>query len=216
MAVKTYEQNGLMPAQAAVAGLVKPGSRVLEVGCATGYMTRVLKEDRGCKVTVLEISEDMIERARPYAECAIVGDITNPGIWDDLQRPFDHIVFADVLEHLPDPWAVLRRARECLTPVGSVVCSVPNIAHYRIRLKLLFGHFDYRRYGILDDTHLRFFTAHSIRSTFVDTGYVIESMNGMNWRPFETQMLHLFPNAFAVQFVVEAVAAPKKSDYEEA
>lgn len=201
-----------MPAQAAVVGLVKPGSSVLEVGCATGYMTRVLSEDRGCRVTAIELSAEMAEEARPYAERIIVGDITDPSLWDRVGCGFDHVVFADVLEHLPAPWVVLRKTRDVLNPGGSVICSIPNIAHYRIRLKLLFGNFEYKRYGILDDTHLRFFTASSIRAMFRDTGYEVKSMRGMNWRPFESLMTRLFPNAFAVQFVVEAAPGAEEAD----
>lgn len=194
-----------MPAQAEVVSLIDPGSSILEVGCATGYMTSVLSEERGCRVTAIEMSQEMAEQASPFAERIIVGDITDPLIWDRIGTGFDHVIFADVLEHLRDPWAVLKKTRECLNTGGSVVCSIPNVAHYRIRLKLLVGKFEYKRYGILDDTHLRFFTASSIRSMFADTCYTVAYMKGMNWRPVETLMTRFLPNAFAVQFVVKAV-----------
>src|SRR5206468_5252051 len=91
-----------------------------------------------------------------------------------LEAPFDAIVYADVLEHLTDPLRVISDLDRHLAPDGFVIVSVPNIAHLYIRLLLLFGRFDYIDRGILDRTHLRFFTARSLRDFIADAGLVVE------------------------------------------
>jgi SAM-dependent methyltransferase len=85
---------------------------------------------------------------------------------------FEVVVFGDVLEHLRDPLSVLRGARGLLRPGGYVVISTPNIAHGDVRLALLSGRFNYSKVGILDDTHLRFFTRDSLVSFLNDAGFV--------------------------------------------
>jgi 2-polyprenyl-3-methyl-5-hydroxy-6-metoxy-1,4-benzoquinol methylase len=92
----------------------------------------------------------------------------------DMTGPFDAIVYGDVLEHLIDPRRVLVELDRALGPEGFVVISVPNIAHLYIRLLLLLGRFDYIDRGILDDSHLRFFTARSLRALIADAGLTIE------------------------------------------
>jgi len=204
MSPKEYDQEGLLPAQTAIICLVAPGARVLEIGCATGYMTRVLKNTKGCSVTAVEIDELMAEKARAYADRMIVGDIADPGTWEGLGGDYDYVLYADVLEHLADPWEALRRTHSVLSATGCVIASLPNIAQYRIRLKLLLGRFDYRPYGILDDTHLRFFTAKTARDLFAETGYDVLDMLPANWRALERLMVRFAPRVFAVQFVFRA------------
>lgn len=147
---------------ARVVRLIGTNRRVLELGPGTGHMTRVLRE-RGCTVIGIEIDPAMAEEARAYCERVIVGDLDQLDLDAELEGDrFDTIVAADVLEHLKDPLAALRRLRAFLRPGGHFVISVPNIAHGSVRLALLQGHFDYRNVGLLDTTHLRFFTRESI------------------------------------------------------
>lgn len=89
---------------------------------------------------------------------------------------FDVVILADVLEHLPDPASVLQLTRRVLEQDGIVIASVPNVAHWSVRLDLLFGRFDYQPCGIMDATHLRWFTEKSVRVLFETTGYQIESL----------------------------------------
>jgi len=204
VSVKIYDQGGLMPNQEALVRMVRPGCGVLEVGCATGYMTAVLKERLGCRVTAVEINEETAAQAARYAEKMVIGDICRPETRRQIDAKFDCVIFADVLEHLADPWEVLRWAQELLTDGGCVLASVPNIANYRIRLKLLLGRWDYTPFGILDDSHLRFFTMKTARSLFTESGYDVKEMVCTNFRPAERAMMGLFPNAFAIQFVLKA------------
>jgi 2-polyprenyl-3-methyl-5-hydroxy-6-metoxy-1,4-benzoquinol methylase len=157
-----------------VVSLVPPAARVLEFGCATGYMSQVLNERLGCTVTGIELSPAAAERARKHCERVVVGDAEALDLANTLgDTRFDAIVFADVLEHLRAPERLLARVRAFLAEGGAVVASIPNIAHGDVRLALLDGEFRYRATGLLDRTHLRFFTRASIDELFEDAGYAI-------------------------------------------
>jgi 2-polyprenyl-3-methyl-5-hydroxy-6-metoxy-1,4-benzoquinol methylase len=147
---------------ARVVRLVGTDRRVLELGSAAGHMSRVLRE-RGCSVVGIEVDPEMAALAAPHCERVIVGDLDELDLEAELgDDHFDVIVAADVLEHLKDPLAVLRRMRGFLAPKGHFVISLPNVAHGSVRLALLEGRFAYQRAGLLDETHLRFFTRESI------------------------------------------------------
>jgi len=133
--------------------------RILDVGTAGGYLGKVWSA-AGHSVTGIEYDAAAAEKARIYYDAFQVADIENFEFrW---RREFDYIVFADVLEHLRDPAAVLERCIPALKESGKIIISVPNIANWIIRLSLLFGKFDYMDRGILDRTHLRFFTMRSL------------------------------------------------------
>ena len=157
-----------------VVSLVPPATRVLEFGCATGYMSKVLKERLGCTVVGVEIDRDAAALAEQHTERTIVGDAEAIDYAAELAgEEFDVVMFADVLEHLKQPGDVLRRIRPFVAENGVVIASIPNIAHASVRLALLGGEFRYREWGLLDDTHLRFFTRTSIQDLFEETGYVV-------------------------------------------
>jgi 2-polyprenyl-3-methyl-5-hydroxy-6-metoxy-1,4-benzoquinol methylase len=154
--------------------LTGEGKDVLEVGTATGATTRVLKE-RGCRVTGVEVDPDAAERARPHCERMLVGDIEAMDLAEAFgAQRFDVIIFADVLEHLVHPERILADVRGLLSADGAVVASIPNVAHASVRLALLAGRFDYTDRGLLDRTHLRFYTRGTVDELFRDTGYAIE------------------------------------------
>jgi len=159
-----------------VVGLVPQGARVLEFGCATGYMSEVLGTRNGCTVTGIEISPEAAEIARERCDRVIVGDAEELD-YEELfgKERFDAILFVDVLEHLKEPAAVLGRVRPFLSRKGAVIASIPNIAHGSVRLALLAGEFRYRDLGLLDDTHLRFFTREGVRDLFEGSGFVVTS-----------------------------------------
>ncbi|AMY10071.1 putative S-adenosylmethionine-dependent methyltransferase [Luteitalea pratensis] len=143
-----------------VLGRVSSGERVLEVGASTGYMTEALMA-RGCDVVALEPNADAVALAHARGvpvRCAFLGDIK-----DGLGR-FDVVLLVDVIEHVPDAPAMLRDCLDVLGPGGRIIVSVPNIAHWSTRWSLLRGHFDYTRTGLLDDTHVRFYTARSLEA----------------------------------------------------
>jgi 2-polyprenyl-3-methyl-5-hydroxy-6-metoxy-1,4-benzoquinol methylase len=158
---------------AKVLKLVGAGKRVLELGCATGSMTRVLR-DRGCRVVAVELDAEMASRAEPYCERMILGDLDQMDLVAELgKEEFDVVVAADVLEHLKDPLAVLNAVKKHLGPGGYIVLSVPNVAHGSVRLALLQGRFRYTDLGLLDRTHLRFFTRETIVQLLRDAGFAV-------------------------------------------
>jgi 2-polyprenyl-3-methyl-5-hydroxy-6-metoxy-1,4-benzoquinol methylase len=157
-----------------VVGLVPSGARVLELGCATGYMSEVLAKRLGCAVTGLELFPEAAAVAREHCQRVLVGDAETFDFERALGRErFDVVLFADVLEHLRDPEAVLRRIGPLLVEGGAAVASIPNVAHGSVRLALLGGEFRYGQTGLLDRTHLRFFTRESIQDLFEGAGFSI-------------------------------------------
>jgi O-antigen biosynthesis protein len=152
-----------------VAALV-PAScqRVLEVGCGAGGLGRLLKE-RGHHVTGLELVPEVAEQARAVLDRVETADAEADG-FPFPPRSFDAIIFADVLEHLIDPWRVLRAATGLLVPEGVVVASIPNLQNWDVLRRLLLGRWEYRERGITDFGHLRFFTLHTIRGLFAQAG----------------------------------------------
>jgi GT2 family glycosyltransferase/2-polyprenyl-3-methyl-5-hydroxy-6-metoxy-1,4-benzoquinol methylase len=187
--------------------------RVLEVGCSTGFMTKILQE-RGCRVTGLEIDPVAARRAARFAERMIVADVEAIEFADVFpDERFDVIVFGDVLEHLVDPLAVLRHSASILAPEGAVLASIPNITHGSVRLALLTGRFQYTAEGLLDRTHLRFYDREGVEALFEDAGYVITDRRQTSLDLFETE-LGLLPEDHP-PFLVDAVReAPDASTYQ--
>jgi len=113
------------------------------------------------------------------------------------------IVFADVLEHLRQPEEILSRCKQLLLPSGFVIASIPNIAHWSMRWNLLFGRFDYTNLGLLDRTHLRFFTYKSAFDLFEKSGYAVDCFDFVSGR-FPKSMARFCPGFFAWDFIVRA------------
>jgi 2-polyprenyl-3-methyl-5-hydroxy-6-metoxy-1,4-benzoquinol methylase len=156
---------------------IKPRTRILELGCHTGVLSRALIQ-RGCIVTGIELSESAAVAARLVCDQVICGDLESAETWDSVVGPYDAVICTDVLEHLKNPEAVLSRIRPLLGEQGSLIVALPNIAHYTIRLALLRGHFDYTEFGILDSTHLRFFTRNSALRLLRGAGYEVREFKG--------------------------------------
>jgi SAM-dependent methyltransferase len=157
-----------------VVGLVEPGSRVLEFGCASGYMSETLRDRLSASVIGVELDAEAAQVAAVHADRVLVGDAEELDLEAELGgERFDAILFADVLEHLRDPAALLRRVRQFVAEGGVVIASIPNIAHASVRLALLGGSFQYREEGLLDAGHLRFFTREGIQDLFESSGYLI-------------------------------------------
>jgi 2-polyprenyl-3-methyl-5-hydroxy-6-metoxy-1,4-benzoquinol methylase len=191
--------------------LAAQGRRILEFGCATGFLSRHLVE-RGCKVTGVEIDAEAAEKARNWCERVLVADLNRPDWADGLSRDYDTILFGDVLEHLVNPENALRRASEFLVPNGRVIICLPNIAHWTIRASLLMGKFEYTPTGILDVTHLRFFTPKTARKLIEDAGYrVISTHPILGGGKIGGQVRRLFPGLFTKQIIFVAQPSQQHS-----
>ena len=157
-----------------LADLVPVGSRVLDVGCGTGCVSRIIADTRNAKIIGIEPNSHRAAAARARG-LEVYEEPFTPAIVQRLES-FNVILFADVLEHVADPGSFLQFARRGLLPGGRVVASVPNVAHWSVRLDLLRGRFDYQPVGIRDATHLRWFTADTVRSLFETNGLRVISL----------------------------------------
>jgi SAM-dependent methyltransferase len=164
----------------AVLARLTAGAHVLEIGAHTGFFSHALR-DRGCRVTALEVDPRAATHARVHADRVVVGDVEDAAVRAQLGGPFDVVLLMHVLEHLVDPWSVLRALRGQLVRDGRAIVLLPNVACWRVR-KALFvgGAFEYEDTGILDRTHLRFFTLDSARALLEASGYTIA-----DWEPVD-------------------------------
>jgi 2-polyprenyl-3-methyl-5-hydroxy-6-metoxy-1,4-benzoquinol methylase len=209
--------------QARILRLIGPGKRVLELGCATGYMSRVMR-DRRCQVVAVEIDRKAAEPAAAFCERVVVGDLDQVDLARELgEDRFDVVLAADILEHLKDPQAVLRAVKKVLKPDGYLLASIPNVAHGSVRLALLSGRFPYSDTGLLDHTHLRFYTRETMEKLFEGAGFAIVHLErnevslGDSEVPYDPagvpaellQALSQDPEALTYQFIVVAYPMPQ-------
>jgi len=159
---------------------------VLDVGCSTGVLGAAIKARTGARVTGVELSSEMAEVARSNLDEVLVGDAAAVLGGEALAgRTFDAVVFADILEHLVDPWAVLRAARWLVAPGGVVIASLPNVRHLDTLFNVIVrGTWPYRDRGIHDRTHLRFFTRRNVVELFEQAELAIERID-TNYRIIE-------------------------------
>jgi glycosyltransferase involved in cell wall biosynthesis/2-polyprenyl-3-methyl-5-hydroxy-6-metoxy-1,4-benzoquinol methylase len=201
---------------------IPPGSRVLELGCATGYMSEYLRTERNCTVVGVEYDRGMANRAKAHCDQVIVGDVQKDHWLKSLSdEPFDVITCADILEHLRDPIGLLKKLPKLLKEDGCLIASLPNGAHAALRLELLEGRFTYEETGLLDRTHLHLFNYHSLRELFVRSGFRVDELaytfHDMADSEIERRLEHLglipsekgmalfhTPEAAAFQFIVTA------------
>ncbi|HMH33278.1 MAG TPA: class I SAM-dependent methyltransferase [Puia sp.] len=151
---------------------------VLDVGCSSGGFGRMLKEKRNCRVWGVEPTDSAVVAEKWLDK--VYHDIFHPAL-DFGDAKFDAIIFNDVLEHLVNPWEALQLARSLLRKNGWVIASIPNIQCYSVLKPLILkGDWNYTASGIMDKTHLRFFTGNSMTNLFRDTGFDISKMEGQN------------------------------------
>jgi methionine biosynthesis protein MetW len=205
-----------------LASLIRTRDRVLDVGCGTGSVTELIKQQT--KADVVGIEPDPARAAIARARGLNVFD---GSLSEDILKacgPFDTIMFADVLEHLPNPGELVLLAKKGLVPGGAIVASVPNVAHWFVRLDLLRGRFEYQDCGIMDATHLRWFTRDTLHKFFENLGLrvtnhlytlntgMVEYNRCRPWKWFPQamryrilrQLLKSYPELFGCQHVVRA------------
>jgi SAM-dependent methyltransferase len=154
-----------------LAALVSRTGRVLDVGCGTGSVTEIIKNKTGADVIGIEPDPERQARAVKRGLKVYCGFLSEEFLYQ--HGPFQTILFADVLEHLPSPGEMLLLAKKGLAPGGAIVASVPNVAHFFVRVKLLCGRFEYRDCGIMDATHLRWFTTDTLHFFFSNLGFAV-------------------------------------------
>ena len=193
----------------------RPPSKVLDLGCSGGRLAERLR-GMGHHVTGVDVHE--IAGVHQRTDAFFKADL-NQGIPYEVGSGFDIVLGADVLEHLVDPGALIAQARDILSPDGVALFCVPNIAHWYPRTRSTLGAFDYDQRGILDSTHLRFFTRRSIRKLVERNGFTISRIEPVGLpldamgvegektrvlRLIDQMMLAVWPTMFGYQFIVEA------------
>lgn len=186
---------GIETSHTKILRLVGTRQRVLDLGCATGQLAKVLRE-RGCEVVGIEADAEAAKLAAEHCDSVIVGDVEELDLAMELgERRFDVIVAGDVLEHLKAPEATLASLRPFLDRNGCLITSVPNVAHGSVRLALLTGSFPYAELGLLDRTHLRFYTRSSLR----------EMLEAAEFTPVHVEDLHLDIEHSEVPFAADEI-----------
>lgn len=160
--------------------MIPDATRVLEIGCASGYMSGYLQRVKGCRVTGVESDPEAAAVARGRCEEMVTGSVDDESVRRQVDAQvvargaFDVIFCSQMIEHVAEPERLLRQFHRWLSPTGRLVISTCNIAHWRCRLRLLAGRWEYEDYGIFDRGHLRFFTVHSFIALLDACGFSVE------------------------------------------
>jgi SAM-dependent methyltransferase len=198
--------------------------RLIEIGCSSGALARAFKQKVPESHYVgVEIDSGYAELATRHCDEVIVCDLDQADdVFWQTHEDRDCWIFGDTLEHLRDPWAVLRRIRRHIPSGGSVVVCIPNVQHWSIQAKLSVGDFRYRDSGLLDRTHLRWFTRQTVLEAFRETGFevvtgkprIFNEPNRERFLPIIEQMAQAaggdakqaVQDALALQYVIRAEA----------
>lgn len=194
-------------AHSIIINLAGRNKKVLEVGCASGYLSKILS-GAGCDVTAIEIDPQQAEKAKPHCSRVVVGSADDQAVLKEVEDRYDIILFADIIEHLLFPEKTIMRLKTYLKERGFIIVSVPNVANWKIRMNLLIGRFEYADEGIMDSTHVRFYVIKTIRQLLEKSGLRIET-----FVPGATRMpkflLKMFPSLFAVHLIFKAVKSSR-------
>jgi len=171
----------------------KGSLKILEVGCGEGIFASSVKKNMKAEVWGVELSQEAAKKAEQVIDKVICADFTT--VINSLPaHNFDCIVFNDVLEHIPDPFTLLEKIKVLLKENGCIVSSIPNVRYIGNLVELLWKKdWQYKDGGILDITHFRFFTKRSIERMFVNAGYEIVKIEGINpTKSFKVKLLGWF------------------------
>lgn len=200
--------------------LIEPTVKnVLDIGCGEGALGEALKHAYEAGVHGFEQFPSAAEKAKAKLDSITIGNIEEDPL-PYREASFDAVIFADVLEHMLDPWAVLEKVKPYLSQTGCVYASIPNVGHISIMEELLKGTWTYVDAGLLDKTHFRFFTKHEIQQLFNKSGYSVEVIvNNQSAFPHQQELvsklkeaglaiglpMHDFEQrAFAYQYMLKA------------
>ena len=180
-------------AAANVLRFVGTGGDVLEIGAGPGSISRPLRELNGCTVSAVEIDPRSVDILKGFCKEVWTRDLNNPDWVTDLpQHSYDAVVIADVLEHLIDPWTTLRLAGSLVDESGSIVVSIPNASHASILACLMMNNVEYGDWGLLDRTHIQFFSMKNMDDLFEAAGLAIVDFSFVLKHPLETEFAEVW------------------------
>lgn len=180
-----------------IAFLPKNISKILDIGCGQGHFLKLVKEKTGAETWGLEVVDSEANIAKNYSDRILIGKVEDT--LDLIPNTFfDCITLNDVLEHLIEPKDVLRKLNNKLTKNGIIVASIPNVRFIENLYELLIKKdWEYKKDGILDSTHLRFFTKKSMKRLFEDAGYEIILQEGINkTQSWKLRLMNFFTFGF--------------------
>ncbi len=188
---------------------VKENSKCLDVGCWSGNLGAKLINNKNCIVDGIDMDKRELALAlrKGFRKTYTINLNTYPEKLKQLKDRYDVIIFSDVLEHLIDPQFILKRLKKNLSDNGYIIVSLPNVAFLLNRLQLLFGRWEYREYGTLDKTHLRFYTISSLIKLVESAGYKVEKVvpyNQFGVLRFLWPLDKIFPTLLAYQVMIKA------------
>lgn len=199
----------------------KGNNRVLDVGCAEGMLGENLKQQGlANEVIGIELFPEAAKVAEDKLDRVICGDLETMDLNElgFMPQTFDYIICGDVLEHLRDPWGTVSWLVTLLKQDGRIIASVPNVRHWSVLVPLLFrGTWNYQAHGIMDRSHLRFFTKTTAQQMFVDCGLYIESCEGNRLRRKKDKLINLLTIGMGIEFVSVQwiLVAKRKADSNE-
>ncbi|MCR4305695.1 MAG: class I SAM-dependent methyltransferase [Candidatus Daviesbacteria bacterium] len=172
-----FKKYGLSPTQQEIIKTVGKERKVLEIGSSAGYMTRAFL-DNGCIVDVVEPDREAIAKLPKNIRKIFNTPVENDGIYEEL-RDYEFIIMADVLEHLINPEMVLEKLHKISAINTKLLISLPNVACWDMRKKLFFkGDFEYQESGLLDKTHLHFYSVKTLPKILSERGWKTEKLMG--------------------------------------
>jgi 2-polyprenyl-3-methyl-5-hydroxy-6-metoxy-1,4-benzoquinol methylase len=155
---------------------LKSDAKVLDIGCGSGQLGQYFQNELQCAVTGVEITEHNYAIAKTVLSNTLLGDIESLDL-HLIGADFDYIIFSDSLEHMLNPDKVLIRVQQLIATNGELLISIPNVRNFRVTVPLVFkGDWEYQDEGLLDRTHLRFFTIASISRLLYECGYKVEEV----------------------------------------
>lgn len=178
--------------------LIQPNTSIFDLGCATGYFGKELKK-KNCVTVGVEQDASAATIAKKYLQNVFILDLEQPEKMVFPNNKFDYILMLDVLEHLRNRVDLLSKISRWLKPEGRLIISTPNITHISIRLKLLFGDFSYTEMGILDHTHVHFFTRKTLEEELNKSGWRVDQWfvsSDFGQIPFLGRILRRVPKYF--------------------
>ena len=165
---------------------------ILDVGCAQGALgSDYLRRNPSCRVLGIELDEQAASHARQRLSEVFVGDVEKVPMPFEVPEGIDCIIYGDVLEHLTDPWLVLKEHAKYLSAQGTVLVCMPNVEHWSFVARLLTGSFDYEDQGLFDRTHLRWFTPRTMARALAEAGLALSDAAP---RPIATERAEQFTN----------------------
>lgn len=192
---------------------VPPDSFVLDIGCATGFMGEYLIKKKKCTVFGIDVRSSEVGVARKRLHDAFLCDIEQKNSVEIIMKrtrgkKFNVILATSVIEHLKEYSIALFHMKQLLKQNGIIIASTPNIVYWSMRLEMLKGKFDYTEYGILDNTHLHFFTIQTFKEYFEKNGLKVEKILydtvGGGYPRISRFLGKFFPNLFAYQILIIA------------